>query len=77
MHSEVVVLVRVLELMQHTIVPRAMTILVAEVGVCLFGVLRVKESLHEAIGGAFNVHHLKLFGFEHTNSHFKIFGWFS
>jgi len=63
-------------LVNDTIIPRAVAILVSEVSVSLLGIGRVEESFYKTISGSFNVHHFQFLSLKNTNTDFKFLSWF-
>ena len=74
LHSELIIFARMGEGEQQTVIPIALAVLVAEVGISVLPVVRVEEASDEAIGCAFSVHHLQLFRSPNDNTHLEVFG---
>ena len=52
-----------------------MPVLVPEVCISLFAILRIKESLNKAVCGTFNVHNLEFLRLEHNHSYLEVLSW--
>jgi len=68
----IILLSRMSDWEQHSVVETSFTILASEMSVSLLGALsRVKESPNKNIRSAFIIHHLDIYSVEYADSHFE------